>query len=159
MDAIYINEYQVLATRVDSSIEEMYQRALRRINNYFKRIHETYNKPIGIGDLVCAAYEGVLLRPPGGPRSSYLNKPRDDDAQIKYLETWLRAFSSAVLSGIDWFDYITIGSFQMIPPNVFLGDAHEGSTAGGLKVPAINTKARAIDTIRVYLDKTHPIEN
>ena len=88
-----------------------------------------------------------------------LKRDRDDSAQIKYLESWLRAFSSAVLSGVDWFDYITIGSFQMKPPNEFIGDARENCDCRGLRTFEINTKARAIDTIRVYLDKTHPIEN
>ena len=84
MDMVGLDEYQVLASREDSSIEEMYERALKRINTYFKQIHQAYNKPIAIGDLVCGAYKGVLKEPPINDQHA-MTRPRDDNAQIKIL--------------------------------------------------------------------------
>ena len=158
MDLVSLNEYQILATRADSSVEEMYNRAVSRISGYMKKLHEVYGKPIFIGDLVCAAYEGVLLGPPGN-RNKMLNNPRDDASQVKYYLAWLRAFSHAIKDlGYDWIYGLTIGSFQMIPDPQFLGSAKVGNTSGGLKVPEMNIKPRIQDTFRVYL-RDNPIEN
>jgi len=158
LDLVALNEYQVLASRADSSVDEMYGRAVSRISGYMKEFHEAYDKPLFIGDLVIAAYEDVLLGPPED-QEKMVNGARDDIAQVKYYLAWLRAFSHAIKDlDYDWIYGVTIGSFQMIPDQQFLATERVGSVSGGMKVPEGNLKPRLLDTFEVYLSDK-PIED
>jgi len=157
MDLVTLNEYQVLATKQDSSTAEMRGRAIERIGDYMQRFHEAYGKPLLVNDLVVAAYKGVLLDPPG-EWEEIMNKPRDDLSQLKYYKAWLQAFSYAIRDlGYDWIYGVTIGSFQMNPDEIYLGENHLGGSQS-LNAFTLNLKPRLLDTFKVYLSDK-PIED